>query len=228
MPDPNNIVIPSARSVIQLIPKCANTSIKMALARAFGYNLDVDDPLEVNNFFGNVVPKGKPRDPYPFWIADRSQCNKMHNYRVYIVVRHPEERVMSFWQDKVLTGTFGSVSRGLGVTKGMDLHDLVDLIHKTNDLNSDQHWRAQSWDAAHDARVVAFEDLQEWWATEFQPWFYHNIRLHIGELPWLNKSQPAGQEYRLVSIDQMKDRYAFDYGMHRIAKKFQNWRRTNG
>lgn len=173
MPDPNNVLLERQRLAVQVIPKAANTAIKGALARALGL----------------LAPN--PNAPGVFDYGSRADVMGLGaDWLVVTVVRHPLDRLVSCWADKVAYApkVRPHLSRN-GARPGMPFQAFAAVACATPDGEADQHFRAQAHDigSLHETRadlIMRLEDGAEGWGH-----IQEAVRKHCGlRLP------PLGQE----------------------------------
>lgn len=157
------ISFPSAGLSYGRIPKNANTAVKLALKRA----LKLPDT--------GVAPA---QDRY--WRALRGNGVRFETRRsaahrhyaiTFAIVRDPVTRVVSAYQNKIVSPYGGAVLDALvhlGFRAGMSLDDFVARACELPDRVTDMHLRSQANYLIHRGRVVpnrllAFEHLAEDW-----------------------------------------------------------------
>lgn len=156
MPDPNNIALRGHGVVFMCLPKVANTSIKVALAKAFG----------------------KPCDPQTIHQADLFEYvskaeAKSFAHRIAFV-RDPLSRLASGYQDKIVEMTDGRFLDGLRehFSPGMDFLKFIERLAEISDEDlggAGQHFRSQSFDLCEGDEMIPnwigrFENIEHDWA----------------------------------------------------------------
>lgn len=133
MPDPNYILIPG--EVALLLPaKCANTSIKQAIATRLGRPVDLNSP----RWFVDI------HDPerLPYATTDEIVAAREKGVPVVGVIRDPVARLVSCWRDKV-AGKYQLEFRKPGsIHPGMSWDAFVWAVSTTPDEEADQHFRS--------------------------------------------------------------------------------------
>jgi hypothetical protein len=155
MPDPNNIALRESGIVLMLLPKIANTSIKVALAKA--YKIDGVENIHDRGLFEYVSKR--EAQSFPIRIA---------------IVRDPLDRLVSCFRDKFLGATnedFLAGFRRRGWTPGMTFEAFVEAVAELPDTDCRgvlQHIRSMSADLVSNEKIIPniifrFESLREEW-----------------------------------------------------------------
>lgn len=207
MPDPNNIVLREHGIVFMLIPKVANTSIKMALADALGIARDRIHRPEKFEYIGTEEAKA-----FPHRIA---------------FVRDPLDRLLSCYRDKVIGSPSERVANGLrkfGIHPGMPLLDFVQTVAGIPDEECGgvaQHFRSQAYSLCdQDGNIIPnivyrFENLAITW-----PWVRSYVQeasgLQLGPLEHQQWTDPGLVKYcaraRAFALQRYRDDVRiFDY-----------------
>lgn len=140
MPDPNNAVLREHGIVFMLLPKVANTSIKIAILKALGRPADNVHMQGVFECVSKEEAKG-----FPHRIA---------------FVRDPLSRLASCYRDKIVLQTDGQFLVGfrkLGFSPGMSFLKFIERVADIPDEKSTgaaQHFRSMSHDLCEGDRVL--------------------------------------------------------------------------
>lgn len=197
MPDPNNIVSRKHKLCFMLIPKCANTSIKLAIMSALGK----DPRVNPHAAFDTMRTEDIPAD-----------------FLTVTVLRNPVSRIQSVWKDKVRD----KVHRGFRVhpeiTEGMSLRAFVEAVSRIPDEDAEQHFRSQFWHLYDGSRYVPdvtarVETLKKDWKRIRRAVKIHSGLVLPSSLPRANTSE--GEllwDSYLSSL--VNERYATDFDMY--------------
>lgn len=157
MPDPNNIALREHGIVFMLIPKVANTSVKMALADALG------------------IDRGYIHNPNRFEYVDTEEAKDFPQRIAF--VRDPLDRLLSCYRDKVIGSPSARIVNGLrafGIQPNMPFLDFVETVAAIPDEKCGgvaQHFRSQAYSLCYDDDslipnvLVRFEELNKGWAA---------------------------------------------------------------
>lgn len=147
---------PDNRAVYLPIPKAANTSIRTALLPCFGAT---PDPAH-NIHHHPAIPKRSQRETVTSLPADAF---------VFAVVRHPADRILSTWKNKMGKGKrwFGPATR-LGMLPSVSFDTFLTRLVETPKDALDSHFKPQTMllHYAHrhaDLQVFHFETLAQHW-----------------------------------------------------------------
>lgn len=217
MPDPNHLLLREYDLCFMLIPKAANTAIKIAALGATGRFTDKElspDGGGVNHTCMRLA--SNPSGPITFCSTEEAK-----KYFGIAVVRDPLDRLVSYYKDKVIRGRYGVKARKLGVKQNMSFFEFVTHIAQIPDCDSDQHWRQMTYSLLdEDGNVVPkiichFESLRFDWQIirglasdrklDLPP-----ILSKVNESPKVDK-EPIKVDEKTKSI--VFERYAFDYLM---------------
>lgn len=205
MPDPNNLTFMEDRITFMAIPKCANTSLKLAVCRAWG--LDAHYP-GLNHFVAQLVSNhGAIRTNNKQWIA------RQNNHFVVTIIRHPQARIASFIRDKVKSNHV-SASR-ININRDTPLDEVVHRICETQDDTCDQHIRSLSHELIWDEFVIAdfiarVETLNADWVELCQAvkrWCGRDL----GRLPKCNGTNGPSLSFTDDQVAMLSDRYGDDF-----------------
>lgn len=207
MPDPNNLLLPAQQIIFMLIPKAANTSIKHSVLRALGVKADYP---RLNHAVNQALQIGRVIKVSKMQAQSMVECYKL------AFVRHPYERLLSLYADKLAPGRpFHERFRDYGLTPGVTMDELVDVVCSLKDRESDQHWRSQAYELFAGCQQVP----NRIWKTEELPHAWREVQLvcqrrhlFLPNLPVLNATNNARRPR--LSVRQMirlEERYADDF-----------------
>lgn len=133
------------------LPKCACTSIKLAMAQ-------YKDPS---------VKRIGIRDRIYELCDDLSFCELPTNAFKFTFVRNPTERFISFYKDKVFTKNC-KVTTDLSITFEMNINDVIDIIIKHDPKSHDSHLKPQSLFLFNDGKLMVdfigrLEQMENHW-----------------------------------------------------------------
>lgn len=202
MPDPNNIALRAHGIVFMLIPKVANTSIKIALADALGLGRDY---IHAPDKFDYVDTKEAKTFPYRIGF-----------------VRDPLDRLLSCYRDKVIGNPSDRVENGLrrfGITRNMSFLDFIEAIAVIPDEECGgvaQHFRSQVYSLADDDGTVIptvlgrFEGLaDDWQMVRDYVARFSGLQLHLPELGHYQRTDPGPVTYcakgRAFALQRYRD-----------------------
>lgn len=190
----NNIRIDEGNGVVLMTAaKAGNTSLKTAL-RAAG----VSPHEHIRKGWNHLTPAEAAACPHP----------------KVAVMRHPIQRVVSTWMQKVMDPAERTVMhRHPGVRVGMPLAEFVALVIATPDDRADGHYRSQHYLRHHAGRylpdhTVRIEESPDWWG-----WFKKLSGLNLAPLGRENRSWAPNWWDALTDaqIADLADRYALDF-----------------
>lgn len=156
VPDPNHVVLREYDTVFMLLPKVANTSIKVALLKALGR--DVPRNVHAQGVFECISKREAKR----------------FKHRIAFV-RDPLSRLASCYRDKIVLKTDGRFLDGLnrfGLRDRMPFLEFIECVAEIPDedcVGAGQHFRSMSYDLCDGDEVIPnfvgrFERLAEDWA----------------------------------------------------------------
>lgn len=200
MADPNNLLIREHKLCLMLICKAANTSIKWAVAQATGlpqtHRTDLHYPTP------NKLDVKQLRDD---------------GYLVLSVIRHPFDRAVSCWYDKVARPKrFHQPFRrkyGDRVKPGMSFAEWVSFIADIPDGLSDQHFRSMSWDLVLSEKVIPQcikVESPAWW-EHLRARINDHCGLDIGAELRENRAKRPDVKVDTISAHLLKERYRQDF-----------------
>ncbi len=148
MADPNHVVLHDYELVVFGPCKIANTSIRVAMAEAFGKPAAT---AQMQDTWPHKSPK---------YIA--AFCA---DYLKIGFCRDPYDRFLSAYADQLVNR--GRWSR-LGLDPGASIEEVAEVVHQIGDTLIDQHWRSQSAEQVWDGKLlpdvlVRFETLDIDW-----------------------------------------------------------------
>lgn len=188
-----------------LVPKVANTSFYHLILRRVGMPCETSEEIALGMRLG--LGKG---------FYTRQKTDIPDDWLSVAFVRHPIDRLLSCYQQKVVETGASGLRRHHGITRGMGFDDFVDKVAKSRDgPKCDDHIRSQSANLVVDDEIVPrllgrFERILEDWAA---------IRLHIehwcgrdyGELPHRNPSARTPVDVTTAQRGQIYARYRADF-----------------
>ena len=221
MPDPNNITFVKDRVTFMCIPKCANTSLKLAICRAWG--LPATFP-GLNHFMSQLRHDcGAVRTSNKEWIIQQQ------NHCVLSIVRHPQARLASWIRNKCrIKLSENKPPRGVrshvsaeraGIKYDDSIGTIVDRICETKDEDCDQHYRSISYDLMTNDGVLIphfvakVENLAEDW-TIFRELVLEWAVKDLGpKLPHVNSSSKENDPiyFTFDQMDALYIRYKKDF-----------------
>ena len=178
------------------IGKAANSSIKAAVLNTMG---GVDPEVSVH--FDDRI----------YYVANGYLVHQK-DYPVVAFVRHPVDRLVSFWKDKIAYREHCKFEH-LGFRPGMSFDAAVDVVVRLDDDLHESHISSQVSLLSHRGyvvpnRVYRFEELNDRW-SEVQALAQ---RVPLCDLPHFNRStkvpSPAVSDQTLAAI---QERYAQDF-----------------
>lgn len=175
MSDPNHVALPKHDTVFMLLPKIANTSIKIALLKAQGFPIP-----------GKVHKENKLS-----YVSTREA--KQFTHRVAFV-RDPLTRLASCYQDKIVEQSDGHFLPGLkkyGLSPNMSFLSFIEHVANVTDdqaSGAGQHFRSQTYSLCEGDKAIPnligrFERLDDDWA-ELSSYLLEKVGL---DLPPLTK-----------------------------------------
>ena len=205
MPDPNNFILVNRGLTFMLIPKVANTSIKMSFLKACG--LDVCYP-QLNHVVASAVA-----NRHVFRIATGNEISKSQDLKIAFV-RHPLDRIVSCYKDKVVRRTHQAFER-IGINHGISFEAFINIIKDIPDDKADQHFRSQYHDLYYNDNLIPdyvgkFETLNADW-KKVQKLVSDRCNTELPDLPHVNKTPVMDIDIPLYLADRIKRRYANDY-----------------
>ena len=135
VPDPNNIFFPTERIAFLCVPKAANTSLKIAICRAWG--LRQAKWPGMNHWMNQLCfDRGAVRIASLATLLELSDCLRI------ALVRHPFARVASYIRDKVWRNHVTAERIGVGADSSIE--QIVSAILETDPQVCDHHYRAMA------------------------------------------------------------------------------------
>ena len=160
------IWLPDARIGYFRIGKAANSSIRAALAQAFGLTSQKGHTPGKDAFWGEQGRKRVTR----MRTATFAMHPGVKNGWSFSFVRHPVARLYSCWENKVIQNpTLLPDMARMGIEKNMDFDDFVKVVARTPDAKREIHLRSQALILTWRGRVVPdfvgrVEDAETDWA----------------------------------------------------------------
>lgn len=209
MPDPNNLTFVKDRITFMCVPKCANTSLKLAICRAWGLNADFP---KLNHFVAQLVS-----DCGAVRTSDKQWISQQQNHCVLSIVRHPQARLASWIRNKCRIENHVSAQRA-GIKRTDSIGTIVDKICETKDENCDQHYRSISHELITDDGklvphfVAKVENLAEDWSIFRELVLEWAIRDLGPKLPHVNSTKNREPIYfTFDQMDALYQRYKKDF-----------------
>jgi len=205
MPDPNNIVLTGKGLTFMLIPKVANTSIKVAMLNAIGINAKWPG---LNGFMANAHA-----NRHIFYTADKAQLSNSDDLKIAFV-RNPYDRIMSCYRNKVVQ-THHRAFEKYGIWQNISFDQFIRSIERIPDERADQHFRSQYYELYHNDDLVPdfvgrFENLGDDW-KKVQHLVDDQCGISLPDLPHTNRSRPIPIEMAESVRDMIARRYANDF-----------------
>lgn len=221
MPDPNNLTFIKDRVSFMCLPKCANTSFKMAICNA--WLLPFGPPPKINHWLAQINENTEPVSRQnKYWIAAQD------NHLALTIVRHPQARIASWIRDKGLRGEHSS-ARKLAVGPHSNIPDIVHKISETDD-SCDQHYRSMCQELVVDDQLVPhfvakIEHINEDWTIIRELVLEQCIRDLGPRLPYLNGTRSLNKGIYFTAEDTRKlaNRYAKDFEMFDYEPEPGTW-----
>jgi chondroitin 4-sulfotransferase 11 len=204
MPDPNIAVIHKWKTCFLFQPKVANSSSKIAIIESLGGKVDQhhqhDPILNIQGDFPSQV-----LEKYPDYIR-------------VAYVRHPFDRLVSCYHNKIVDKFHGGLARPpYKMYHKMPFDEFAREVCRHDDSTADLHLRSQSW-VTHAGEKICFNYLIKY-ETLTEDW--NRLRLMIPglkTLPHKNKTErKPWREYftkelkALVFSHYIKDFEHFNY-----------------
>ena len=210
------IVVKSWKVAYARVPKAANTAIKVALSQAMGFAKASPAEVTRHAYWRSVDPKNI------FVVSPREFASARYNdYFCFGVVRHPFDRVVSCYKNKILRNTH--LRKGFrqdGFTDKMTLDAFITAVSRTRDRTCNVHIRSQTAMLTHRGRllpriVIKLEELEPGWHK-----IVTEVRQHCGvELPRLGTMNATASVSQDVRLSQEHERLL----QARYAKDFENF-----
>lgn len=205
MPDPNNLTFLDEQITFMAIPKCANTSLKLAVCRAWG--LDAKYP-NLNHYIAELVGSHRViRNTDKHWVI------KQKDHFSVTIIRHPQARIASFIRDKVKKHHVSALR--MNINRDTSLNEIIYRICDTQDDSCDQHVRSLSHELVVDDSVVPnyvarVESIQFDWIflSEFVRYWCNR---DLGKLPKVNTTNGPSLTFTRKQMMMLRDRYSDDF-----------------
>ena len=207
MPDPNNIVLTKYPLVFMLIPKVANTSMKLAMLRSIGVNAKFPG---LNHYMASARA-----NQHIFRIANKKRLATEYTDHLKIAfVRNPLDRIVSAYKNKVIQNLHRPYKE-YGLTQLDTLDRFVDVVTQYKDAEADQHIRAQYFDLYHNDKRVPdyigkFETLKADW-KHVQMLVKEKCGLDLIDMPHVNQARAINLDVSDYVKTRVYDYYAQDY-----------------
>jgi dermatan 4-sulfotransferase 1 len=196
------------------VPKVANTSVKDAIARL------ILDPKEIKGVTRDAFWRNR-EDGKATMVSARELAERYPEHFVFSFVRHPFDRLVSCYQNKVMENDFlhGPMQK-MGIELRMPFEDFVRVVAATPDAETDLHLRSQTAILCDGTRVVPqfvgrYETLEQDW-TRLQGELDRRGLPLLGRLPKRNVRRTDKSDVpRLLSDPALertlRRRYAKDF-----------------
>lgn len=196
MADPNNIIFPKHRLAFMPICKTGSSSLKRALMNTFGISGD------------------NPHDDRIFEYARKEDIAMLDGWLTISIVRHPADRLISCWADKVKRRLYHRFAKMREFWEGMSFDKFVKAVSQIPDCSADQHYRSQAYDLFVDGRQVPqhifrLEEIGSTW-ERVQDLVKSHCGVKISEFPHEKRSK-VGVDVNNETLGIIKVRYADDF-----------------
>lgn len=214
MPDPNHLLFREYGLCFMLIPKAANTAIKIAALSATGKFT----PQELSPNGAGVNHTCMCLASNPFGPITFCSTEEAKEHFCITVVRDPLARLVSYYKDKVIRARYGQKARKLGVKQSMSFAEFVEHIAKIPDCDSDQHWRSMTYSLLDGGGNIVpnvichFESIGSHWQVIRGIAAGHKLELPP-TLVSVNKSPTNAIKVDGTTKDIVLERYQLDYSM---------------
>jgi|TARA_Y100000996_G_scaffold391841_1_gene354127 glycosyltransferase involved in cell wall biosynthesis len=218
------IVSHSNRFVYTFIPKVACSSLKMALSKQFGVDVNISDAAKENVFNDLSSFEAMHAANWPILPKHLNFHDQLWDYLKFAIVRNPWDRLVSCYKNKILstndTNEFyeGGVHRALVrdygdlFYSGMDFTAFAEAVCGIPDALAEDHFRSQHTFITHRGQVFTnrigkLEDIE-------QEWTYLCANMNIdNELQNINVSSNSGTKrtYKEYYSDELRDKVAQRY-----------------
>ena len=209
------------------IPKCANTSILLALGQITGW----DNFPKINNFDTNNHHdvQEKIRKYKENFTARENE--KYKDYYKFTFVRNPYDRAVSCWNDKFKNKKprFTACSRWGMDDKNLDFRKYCEKIISIGDVEANDHFRSQSYCVHLGGRMVLdwygkIERGSDWAALQEK--LHKDYKVDLPDLLQLNKVDKKHyscyyNDYtkRLINHRYEQDISLFNYDFEELSDK---------
>lgn len=207
------IVVKPWKIAYARVPKAGNTAIKVAMSQVMGFAKAPPGEVTRDAYWRSVDPKNVlVVSPGEFASA------RYRDYFCFSVVRHPFDRVVSCYKNKILRNkNLRNGFRQDGFSAGMTLDAFVTAVSRTRDRTCNVHIRSQTAMLVHRGQllpqvVIKLEELDAGWHK-----IVTGVRRHCGvELPSLgtmNTTASVHQDEKLSPAHEklLQTRYASDF-----------------
>jgi dermatan 4-sulfotransferase 1 len=209
------IVVPKLKLAFGRVPKVANSSIKIALARHVPVAPDIDERPGRDQYW---IRAG---DGSAHMASAAAVLARTDGFLVFAFVRDPFDRLASCYVNKILKAkTFPPLFAALGLAPGMSFDAFTGRVAEIPDAIADDHFRSQSAMLIARGAVVPrfvgrFERIGEDWERLRRAAEAH-CGIDLGELPHVNNRRGGADDladlYRDKAVAaRVRARYARDF-----------------
>lgn len=205
MPDPNNLTFLDEQITFMAIPKCANTSLKLAVCKAWGLKAQYPN---LNHYIAELVDSRTViRNTDKYWIT------KQEKHFSVTIIRHPQARIASFMRDKVKKHHISALR--MNINRDTPLNEAIHRICDTQDESCDQHVRSLSHELVLDGYIVPnyvarVESIEFDWIF-LSEYVKHWCNRDLGKLPKVNVSSGPTLTFTRKQMMMLRDRYKNDF-----------------
>lgn len=170
MADPNNLLTPQD-VCFNFICKAGNTTFKRMVVQKHVRKADWSKAYSAPHSFFKYVEKDYPA------ILVIGFC------------RNPTDRLISCWKDKIKRNYHsGFARRNYPLSQSTSLYDFIDFVCTIPDKDSEQHFRAQTWDQFENIDyMIRLEHMEEDWKIAREA-IIDTVGVDYGPLQHHNKS----------------------------------------
>ncbi|MDR8390244.1 sulfotransferase family protein [Aliifodinibius sp. S!AR15-10] len=175
------LILPDKKLIYIDIPKVACTSIKSTIGLTYG--------ITSNNKFGRDIHTN------PNWEREQDFLSKKYNdYYVFTFVRNPLSRLVSCYEDKVVSSyneeypynyfrKFYSYNKIIDLNKKMSFEEFVYAIHVIPQHMADRHFKAQANILKNEKIdfIGKFENINEDWKKLSDKFDLHPELFHVNK-----------------------------------------------
>ena len=219
---PSTCIISQAnRFVYTFIPKVACSSIKMALSKQFGVDVNISAAAKENVFNDLSSFEAMHAAAWPMIPKHLNMADQLWDYLKFAIVRNPWDRLVSCYKNKILStnetneyyenGVHRALVRDYGdlFYSGMSFEAFAEGVCSIPDSLSEDHFRSQHTFISHRGQV--FVDYIGKLENIEQEWAYLCANMNIdNELGNINVSSRSGT-YKDFYTDELRDKVAVRY-----------------
>lgn len=203
-----HILFREPKIVFTVIPKNANTSVKVSLLQTF-YNKQVTIQ-NVTTFHSQTLKI--------FDYIDNQQVHSLEDYLKIVVTRNPFDRLVSGWKNKIK-----DLKRPrFGFTNACSFDDFIKIIYDTSEEDLNRHFIPQYRFVTYNNQlinnyIIKMEELDFEW-PKLQELIKKEYNINLVDLPFLNftnsgnyKNYFSDKTKELVEDKFKKDLELFNY-----------------